>query len=126
MKQIISTEHAPAAIGPYVQAVKTEGMVFTSGQLPIDPATGAFPAGIVAQTRQSLQNVKAILAEAGIGMDRIIKTTVFLSDMNNFAAMNGVYAEFFGEGGCPARSAVEVARLPKDALVEIEAIAVLS
>ncbi len=126
MKQIISTEHAPAAIGPYVQAVKTEGMVFTSGQLPIDPATGAFPEGIEAQTRQSLQNVKAILAEAGIGMDRIIKTTVFLSDMNNFAAMNGVYAEFFGEGGCPARSAVEVARLPKDALVEIEAIAVLS
>ena len=126
MKQIISTEHAPAAIGPYVQAVKTEGMVFTSGQLPIDPATGAFPEGIEAQTRQSLQNVKAILAEAGIGMDRIIKTTVFLSYMNNFAAMNGVYAEFFGEGGCPARSAVEVARLPKDALVEIEAIAVLS
>lgn len=126
MKQIISTEHAPAAIGPYVQAVKTEGMVFTSGQLPIDPATGAFPEGIEAQTRQSLQNVKAILAEAGIGMDRIIKTMVFLSDMNNFAAMNGVYAEFFGEGGCPARSAVEVARLPKDALVEIEAIAVLS
>ena len=126
MKQIISTEHAPAAIGPYVQAVKPEGMVFTSGQLPIDPATGAFPEGIEAQTRQSLQNVKAILAEAGIGMDRIIKTTVFLSDMNNFAAMNGVYAEFFGEGGCPARSAVEVARLPKDALVEIEAIAVLS
>ena len=126
MKQIISTEHAPAAIGPYVQAVKTEGMVFTSGQLPIDPATGAFPEGIEAQTRQSLQNVKAILAEAGIGLDRIIKTTVFLSDMNNFAAMNGVYAEFFGEGGCPARSAVEVARLPKDALVEIEAIAVLS
>ncbi|MCI8857393.1 MAG: RidA family protein [Clostridiaceae bacterium] len=126
MKQIISTEHAPAAIGPYVQAVKTEGMVFTSGQLPIDPATGAFPEGIEAQTRQSLQNVKAILAEAGVGMDRIIKTTVFLSDMNNFAAMNGVYAEFFGEGGCPARSAVEVARLPKDALVEIEAIAVLS
>lgn len=126
MKQIISTEHAPAAIGPYVQAVKTEGMVFTSGQLPIDPATGAFPEGIEAQTRQSLQNVKAILAEAGTGMDRIIKTTVFLSDMNNFAAMNGVYAEFFGEGGCPARSAVEVARLPKDALVEIEAIAVLS
>ena len=126
MKQIISTEHAPAAIGPYVQAVKTEGMVFTSGQLPIDPATGAFPEGIEAQTRQSLQNVKAILAEAGIGMDRIIKTTVFLSDMNNFAAMNGVYAEFFGEVGCPARSAVVVARLPKDALVEIEAIAVLS
>lgn len=109
-----------------MQAVKTEGMVFTSGQLPIDPATGAFPEGIEAQTRQSLQNVKAILAEAGVGMDRIIKTTVFLSDMNNFAAMNGVYAEFFGEGGCPARSAVEVARLPKDALVEIEAIAVLS
>ena len=125
MKQVISTEHAPSAIGPYSQAICANGLVYTSGQLPIDPATGAFPEGIAAQTRQSLTNVKAILAEAGVGMDRIIKTTVFLSDMNNFGAMNEVYAEFFGEGGYPARSAVEVARLPKDALVEIEVIALL-
>lgn len=125
MKKVISTEHAPAAIGPYAQAVAANGMVYTSGQLPIDPATSAFPEGIAAQTRQSLTNVKAILAEAGVGMDRVVKTTVFLSDMNNFAAMNEVYAEFFSEGGYPARSAVEVARLPKDALVEIEVVAVL-
>ncbi|MCF2671493.1 RidA family protein [Butyricicoccus pullicaecorum] len=125
MKKVISTEHAPAAIGPYAQAVAANGMVYTSGQLPIDPATGAFPEGIAAQTRQSLTNVKAILAEASVGMDRVVKTTVFLSDMNNFAAMNEVYAEFFSEGGYPARSAVEVARLPKDALVEIEVVAVL-
>ena len=125
MKNIINTNNAPAAIGPYAQAVQTNGLVFTSGQLPLDPATGAFPEGIQEQTRQSLTNVKAILAEAGLGMDRVIKTTVFLSDMNNFAAMNEVYATFFGEGGFPARSAVEVARLPKDALVEIEVIATL-
>ncbi|WP_283673267.1 RidA family protein [Butyricicoccus sp. Marseille-Q5471] len=123
MKQIISTDLAPAAIGPYAQAVAADGLVFTSGQLPINPATGTFPEGIAAQTEQSLSNVKAILAEAGVGMDRIVKTTVFLSDMNNFAAMNEVYATFFGEGSYPARSAVEVARLPKDALVEIEVIA---
>ena len=100
------------------------GLIITSGQLPIDPATGAFPEGIEAQTKQSLTNVKAILAEAGVDMSHVIKTTVFLKDMNDFAAMNGVYATFFGEGGFPARSAVEVARLPKDALVEIEVIAV--
>lgn len=94
-------------------------------QLPIDPATGAFPEGIQAQTRQSLTNVKAILEEAGLTMDSVIKTTVFLSDMNNFGAMNEVYATFFTEGSFPARSAVEVARLPKDALVEIEVIAAL-
>lgn len=125
MKKVISTDLAPAAIGPYAQAVAVDGLVITSGQLPINPATGAFPEGIAEQTRQSLNNVKAILAEAGTGMDRIIKTTVFLSDMNNFGAMNDVYATFFGEGGYPARSAVEVARLPKDALVEIEVIAAL-
>ena len=121
----INTERAPAAIGPYAQAVAVDGLVITSGQLPIDPSTGSFPEGIAEQTRQSLTNVKAILAEAGVGMDRVIKTTVFLSDMNNFGAMNEVYATFFGEGGYPARSAVEVARLPKDALVEIEVIAAL-
>ena len=125
MKKEINTERAPAAIGPYAQAVAVDGLVITSGQLPIDPSTGSFPEGIAEQTRQSLTNVKAILAEAGVGMDRVIKTTVFLSDMNNFGAMNEVNATFFGEGGYPARSAVEVARLPKDALVEIEVIAAL-
>ena len=124
MKSIISTSQAPAAIGPYAQAVEANGLVITSGQLPIDPATGAFPATIEEQTRQSLTNCKAVLEAAGAAMENVIKTTVFLSDMNNFAAMNGVYATFF-EGACPARSAVEVARLPKDALVEIECIAVL-
>ena len=123
MKTFISTSQAPAAIGPYAQAVETNGLVITSGQLPIDPATGAFPEGIQAQTRQSLTNVKAILTEAGTDMDHVLKTTVFLSDMNNFAAMNEVYATFFTEGSYPSRSAVEVARLPKDALVEIEVIA---
>ena len=123
MKTIISTANAPAAIGPYAQAVETNGLVITSGQLPIDPATGTFPEGIQAQTRQSLTNVKSILTEAGVSMDNVLKTTVFLSDMNNFAAMNEVYATFFTEGNYPARSAVEVARLPKDALVEIEVIA---
>ena len=124
MKNIISTANAPAAIGPYSQAIDLGNIVITSGQLPIDPATGAFPEGIQAQTKQSLTNVKAILEAAGLTMDAVVKTTVFLSDMNNFGAMNEVYATFF-EGAYPARSAVEVARLPKDALVEIEVIAVL-
>lgn len=124
MNTAVSTEKAPAAIGPYSQAVQAGNTVYVSGQLPIDPATGAFPATIEEQTRQSLTNCKAVLEAAGAAMENVIKTTVFLSDMNNFAAMNGVYATFF-EGACPARSAVEVARLPKDALVEIECIAVL-
>ena len=123
MKQIVNTDKAPAAIGPYSQAIEVNGMVFTSGQLPLNPATGAFPEGIAEQTRQSLTNVKAILEQAGLTMDSVVKTTVFLSDMNNFGAMNEVYATFFSEGNYPARSAVEVARLPKDALVEIEVIA---
>lgn len=123
MRHAISTDKAPAAIGPYSQGIQVGNLTITSGQLPIDPDTGAFPDGIEAQTRQSLENCKSVLAAAGLGMENIIKTTVFLSDMNNFAAMNGVYATFF-EGTCPARSAVEVARLPKDALVEIECIAV--
>ena len=123
MKNIINTTNAPAAIGPYSQAIDLGAMVITSGQLPIDPATGAFPEGIKAQTNQSLTNVKAILEAAGLSMDSVVKTTVFLSDMNNFGAMNEVYATFFSEGNYPARSAVEVARLPKDALVEIEVIA---
>ncbi|MDY5612633.1 RidA family protein, partial [Dysosmobacter sp.] len=116
MKTIISTAKAPAAIGPYSQATDLGSLVITSGQLPIDPATGAFPEGIQEQTRQSLTNVKAILEAAGLTMDSVVKTTVFLSDMNNFGAMNEVYATFFTEGSYPARSAVEVARLPKDAL----------
>ena len=124
MKTVISTTAAPAAIGPYSQAIDGGSVVITSGQLPIDPATGAFAeGGIAGQTKQSLINVQAILAQAGLTMDNVIKTTVFLKDMNDFAAMNEVYATFF-PGNPPARSAVEVARLPKDAMVEIEAIAV--
>ena len=124
MKQIIATSAAPAAIGPYSQGVDSGSVVITSGQLPIDPATGAFAAhDIAGQTRQSLENVQAVLAQTGLGMENIIKTNVFLKDMNDFAAMNEVYAAFFPSEP-PARSAVEVARLPKDALVEIEAIAV--
>ena len=124
MKTIISTDQAPAAIGPYSQAIEFNGMVITSGQIPIIPATGTFPEGIREQTRQSLTNVKAILAAAGTDMDHVVKTTVFLSDMNNFGAMNEVYATFFTEGSYPARSAEEVARLPKDALLKNENIAV--
>lgn len=120
----ISTSNAPAAIGPYSQAVDSgAGLVFLSGQLPIDPATGAFPeGGIQAQTRQSLRNVQAILAAAGLSLAHVVKTTVFLSDMDDFAAMNEVYATFFAEP-FPARSAVAVKALPKGALVEIECIA---
>ena len=123
MRTIIATEKAPAAIGPYSQANKFGNLVITSGQLPIDMATGAFPEGIEAQTKASLENVKTILENAGSSMDKVLKTTVFLKDINDFAAMNGVYATFFSEGSYPSRSAIEVARLPKDALVEIEAIA---
>ena len=124
MKKIIATTAAPAAIGPYSQGIEGGSIVITSGQLPVDPVTGAFAeGGIAVQTRQSLTNVQAVLAQAGLTMENIIKTTVFLKDMNDFAAMNEVYATFFPENP-PARSAVEVARLPKDAMVEIEAIAV--
>ena len=123
MKERIATEQAPAAIGPYSQGIRTAGLVVTSGQLPIDPATGAFAGtDIAAQTRQSLKNVQAVLEAAGSSLDKVLKTTVFLNDMGDFAAMNEVYASFF-PGEAPARSAVEVARLPKDALVEIEALA---
>lgn len=125
MKKIIITDAAPPAIGPYSQGVEAGGFLFTSGQLPIDPATGEFPEGVAAQTRQSLENIRAILVAAGLGMERVVKTTVFLSDMNSFAEMNEAYATYFGDWEYPARSAVEVARLPKDALVEIEAVAVL-
>ena len=124
MKTAVSTDKAPGAIGPYSQAIKAGGLVFLSGQLPLDPASGQFPAGIAEQTRQSLTNAASILEAAGSGLDKVIKTTVFLADMNDFAAMNEVYATFFS-GAYPARSAVQVARLPKDALVECEAIAEL-
>ena len=125
MKQVIHTDSAPAAIGPYSQAIQIGDLLFVSGQVPIDPSTGAIVEGdIKAQAQQSLNNLKAILNAAGTNMGAVVKTTVFLADMNDFAAMNEVYATFFGEGGYPARSAVEVARLPKDALVEIEVIAV--
>ena len=123
MKKEISTAAAPAAIGPYAQGICIGNLVYTSGQLPIDVATGTMPETIEEQTRNSLTNVKAILEAAGSGMDKVIKTTVFLKDMNDFAAMNGVYQTFFQAGSYPARSAVQVARLPKDALVEIEAVA---
>lgn len=123
MKQIDTTS-APAAIGPYSQAIDSgAGLVFVSGQLPIDPATGAFPeGGIKEQTRQSLFNAKAILEEAGLGLNNVVKTLVFLADMSDFGAMNEVYAEFFSKP-FPARSAVAVKTLPKGALVEIECIA---
>ena len=122
-KNIIATTNAPAAIGPYSQALDCGSLLITSGQIPIDPATGNLVEGdITVQTRQSLTNVKAILEAAGLTMDNVAKTTVFLAHMSDFAAMNAVYAEFFTEGNYPARSAVEVGALPKGALVEIETI----
>jgi 2-iminobutanoate/2-iminopropanoate deaminase len=123
MKKVISTTKAPAAIGPYSQAIKVGNLVYTSGQIPIDPATGSFvEGGIKEQTRQALTNVQAILEAAGLTMANVVKTTVFMADMNDFADMNAVYAEFFAEP-YPARSAVAVKTLPKGALVEIEVVA---
>ena len=120
---VISTSKAPAAIGPYSQAIEVAGLVYTSGQIPIDPATGKFvEGGIREQTRQSLLNVKAILEEAGLTLSDVLKTTVFMADMNDFADMNAIYSEFFSEP-YPARSAVAVKSLPKGALVEIEVVA---
>lgn len=125
MKQAISTSNAPAALGPYSQAVQVGNLMFLSGQVPIDPATGSVvEGGIQEQARQSLTNLKAILNEAGTNMGAVVKTTVFLKSMDDFAAMNEVYAQFFQQP-YPARSAVQVAKLPKDVLVEVEAIAVL-
>ena len=124
MTKVISTGKAPSAIGPYSQAIQVGNFVYTSGQIPIDPATGVFvEGGIKEQTRQSLLNVKAILEEAGLKMGDVVKTTVFMADMNDFADMNSVYAEFFSEP-YPARSAVAVKTLPKGALVEIEVVAI--
>ena len=125
MKEIIATEQAPQAIGPYSQAVRAGNLVFASGQIPLDPATKEFVAGGIAeQTEQVLKNLKAVFAAAGVAMDQIVKTTVFLADMNDFTAMNEVYGKYFAENP-PARATVQAARLPKDAKVEIEAIAVM-
>ena len=124
MKKVISTTNAPAAIGPYSQAIEVNGMLFTSGQIPIDPATGEIvEGGITEQSVQVFKNIKAILTEAGYEMSNVVKTTVFLSDMGNFAAMNAVYAEQF-DGAFPARSAVAVKTLPKNVMVEIETVCV--
>jgi len=124
VKQIIATDRAPRAIGPYSQAVRAGNLVFASGQIPIDPATGEFVAGGVAeQTEQVLRNLTSVFAAAGVELNQIVKTTVFLADMEDFAAMNEVYGRFFGEQP-PARATVQAARLPRDAKVEIEAIAV--
>ena len=125
MKDIITTDGAPRAIGPYSQAVRAGTLVFASGQIPIDPATGQFvPGGIAEQTEQVLRNLTAVFEAAGLGMSQVIKTTVFLADMDDFTAMNEVYGRFFGEDP-PARATVQAARLPRDARVEIEAIAVV-
>ena len=124
MKQVLATEQAPAAIGPYSQGIAAGETVYVSGQLPLDPATGAFPEGIAAQTAQSLKNIQAILAQQGMTLANVVKTTVFLADINDFAEMNKVYGEFFTQP-YPARSAVAVKTLPKGALVEIEVLAAL-
>ena len=126
MRKIVSTKAAPAAIGPYSQGNIFGNLLFTSGQVPLDPETGTVVGTTIEeQTEQVLKNVKAILEEAGSSLDKVLKTTVFIKDMNDFAAMNSIYAKYFTEGSYPSRSAVEVARLPKDVLVEIETIAYL-
>lgn len=122
MKKVISTDKAPAAIGPYSQAIEVNGMVYTSGIIPVDPATGAIPEGSVAQAEQAFANMKNLLEAAGTDMNNVVKTTVFIKEMNDFAAINEVYAKYFSEP-YPSRSCVEVARLPKDVMLEIEAIA---
>jgi len=122
-KTVVATKKAPGAIGPYSQGINANGFIFVSGQMPLDPTTGAFAeGGIENQTRQALLNVKNILEAAGSDLDKVVKTTVFLKDIADFAAMNGVYSEFFKKD-CPARSAFQVAALPKDANVEVEVIA---
>ena len=124
-KEIVSTENAPGAIGPYSQAIKAGGMVFCSGQIPIDPKTGEFVSDVVSeQTEQVLRNLSEVLKAAGSSLDAVVKTTVFLADMNDFAEMNEVYGRFFSENK-PARATVQAARLPRDARVEIECIALV-
>ena len=123
MKNVISTEKAPAAIGPYSQAIEVNGMVYTSGVIPVVPETGEIPEGSAAQAKQALTNLSHLLEAAGSSMATVVKTTVFIKEMNDFGAINEVYATFF-EGDFPARSCVEVARLPKDVMIEVEAVAV--
>lgn len=123
MKNAIHAEHAPAAVGPYVHAVEVSGLIFTSGQLGLDPVEGTLPEGIEAQTHRSLKNLAAVLEAGGSDLDHVVKTTVFLDDINDFATVNAIYGEYF-KNEVPARSCVEVAKLPKGGLVEIEAIAV--
>ena len=123
MKKVISTTNAPAAIGPYSQAIEANGFVFASGQIPVNPETGEIPEGIEAQAEQVLTNVKNLLEAAGTSVDQVVKTGVFIKNMDDFATINGIYAKYFAKD-CPARSCVEVARLPKDVLLEMEAIAV--
>lgn len=125
MKEIVSTEKAPGAIGPYSQAIKTAGFLFCSGQIPIDPATGEFvPGGVAEQTDQVFKNLIAVLEAGGAGLDGVVKTTVFLADMADFAAMNDVYAKYF-DSNKPARATVQAAGLPRGAMVEIDCIAVV-
>ena len=120
---VISTDKAPAAIGPYSQAIEVNGMVYTSGQIPVNPATGEIPEGVEAQAKQAFSNIAALLAEAGSSIEKVVKTTVFIKNMEDFGKINAIYADSF-TGTVPARSCVEVARLPKDVLLEIEAIAI--
>ena len=122
-KKVISTTNAPAAIGPYSQAIEANGFVFASGQIPVNPETGEIPEGIEAQAEQVMKNVKNLLEAAGTSVDQVVKTSVFIKNMDDFATINGIYAKYFAKD-CPARSCVEVARLPKDVLLEMEAIAV--
>ena len=123
MKKVIATDKAPAAIGPYSQAIEVNGMVYTSGVIPVVPETGEIPQGSAAQAKQALTNLSNLLQAAGTSMDNVVKTTVFIKDMNDFGAINEVYQTFFSSD-FPARSCVEVARLPKDVLIEVEAIAI--
>ena len=122
MKKVISTDQAPAAIGPYSQAIEVNGMVYTSGVIPVVPATGDIPEGSEEQAKQAFTNLSNLLQAAGKSMEKVVKTTVFTKEMNDFAVINEVYAQYF-TGEFPARSCVEVARLPKDVMLEIEAIA---
>lgn len=123
MKKIISTDKAPAAIGPYSQAIEVNGMIFTSGVIPVNPATGEIPEGIEAQADQAIGNLTALLKESGVSTDDVVKTTVFIKNMDDFGKINEVYSKYFTKD-CPTRSCVEVARLPKDVLIEIDSIAV--
>ena len=122
MEKVSSTTTAPAAIGPYSQAIEANGFVFASGQIPVNPETGEIPEGIEAQAEQVMKNVKNLLEAAGTSVDQVVKTSVFIKNMDDFATINGIYAKYFAKD-CPARSCVEVARLPKDVLLEMEAIA---